>query len=62
LKVLSELLEAQRAAFRADPAAAAAYLAVGDYRAPADLDPVELAAWSTVASLLLNLDETLTKG
>ncbi len=25
-------------------------------------DPVELAAWSTVANLLLNLDETLTKG
>lgn len=61
LQWLGELLEAQRAAFQADPAAARAFLEVGDFR-PADLDPVELAAWSTVANLLLNLDEALTKG
>ncbi len=61
LQLLQHLLETQRAAFQADPAAARAFLAVGDFQAP-DLDPVELAAWSTVANLLLNLDETLTKG
>lgn len=61
LKVLQDLLEAQHAAFRADPAAARAFLEVGDFRAT-DLDPVDLAAWATVANLLLNLDETLTKG
>jgi hypothetical protein len=26
----------------------------------ASLDPVELAAWTTVTSVLLNLDETIT--
>ena len=61
LKLLGNLLEAQRTAFRANPAAARALLTVGDFQAP-DLDPVELAAWSTVASVLLNLDETITKG
>ncbi len=61
LKLLQDLLEAQRTAFQADPAAARAFLEVGDFRAT-DLDPVELAAWSSVANLLLNLDEALTKG
>jgi hypothetical protein len=28
---------------------------------PPDADPIELAAWTTVASVLLNLDETLMK-
>ena len=27
-----------------------------------DLDSVELAAWMVVANVLLNLDETITKG
>ncbi|REJ69250.1 MAG: DUF1553 domain-containing protein [Planctomycetota bacterium] len=30
--------------------------------APAEMDVVELAAWTVVANVLLNLDETLTKG
>jgi hypothetical protein len=28
---------------------------------PTTTDPVELAAWTTVANVLLNLDETLMK-
>ena len=27
-----------------------------------EIDPVELAAWTMVAQVLLNLDETITKG
>ncbi len=61
LRILRSVLEAQRALYRADPAAAQALLGVGDYRPRAADDPVELAAWSAVASLLLNLDETLNK-
>jgi len=34
---------------------------VGEMKADPALDPVELAAYSTVASTLLNLDETITK-
>jgi hypothetical protein len=36
-------------------------LAVGETKANAALDTVELAAYSTVASTLLNLDTTITK-
>ena len=29
---------------------------------PANLDPAEVAAWTAVGNVLLNLDETITKG
>ncbi len=68
LAVLTTALEQHRNEFTADPAAATAFLdsattqpeqeAAG--RDPA-LDP-ELAAWTMIANLLLNLDETVTKG
>ena len=29
---------------------------------PADLDRARLAAWTSLASVILNLDETVTKG
>lgn len=35
---------------------------VGASRPPVDVDIAELAAWTVVASTLLNLDETITKG
>jgi hypothetical protein len=47
--------------YRRDPAAAAAMTALGS-AAPADADKAELAAWTVVANVLLNLDETVTKG
>jgi len=50
-----------RAKFAADPAAAKKLLAVGHSPLPEKLDPAELAAWTTVASLVLNLDETISK-
>ena len=60
------LLEAMRAdhlrRFRADVAAAAKLLAVGESPRDASLDAAEVAAWTMVASAILNLDETLTKG
>ena len=47
--------------FRADRPGAESLLAVGESKADPALDPVELAAYATVASTLLNLDETITK-
>ncbi len=48
--------------YKKDPAAAKA-LAKGGLPEPAkDLDAAELAAWTMVANVLLNLDETITKG
>jgi hypothetical protein len=60
-RALQEFLDAQRASFRADPASAEALLGVGIAPRPADVDPVELAAWTAVCRVLLNLHETLTR-
>ena len=49
------------AAGTAAPESAAALIANAENPPPANLPPVELAAWTTVANVLLNLDETLMK-
>jgi mono/diheme cytochrome c family protein len=49
-------------AYRHDPAAAKAMAASGLSAPPAGMDVAELAAWTVVANVLLNLDETITKG
>ncbi|HYM11394.1 MAG TPA: DUF1553 domain-containing protein, partial [Bryobacterales bacterium] len=41
--------------------AALKYLSEGEHKRDESLDPTELAAYTTVASLILNLDETVTK-
>jgi mono/diheme cytochrome c family protein len=46
--------------FRKDPASAEALLSVGEFSPDARLDKTELAAYATVASILLNLDETIS--
>jgi hypothetical protein len=61
LVVLQRALARERVHFAAAPDAAARLLAVGE--APRDhaLAPVEHAAWAQVATLLLNLSETITR-
>ena len=49
------------ARFGRDRAAAEKLLAVGASPRKADLDPVELAAWTNVARVILNLHETITR-
>lgn len=61
-RILLGVLNAQLTEYRASPEAANKLLGVGDFKAREGLDPAELAAWSTLASLLLNLDETMTNG
>lgn len=60
--VLERLYQDQLARFRADAAAARKLLAVGESPCDERLDAAELAAWTIVASAILNLDETVTKG
>ena len=48
-------------AFAKEPEAAAKFLAEGESKTPADLDPAEHAAWAALCLNLMNLDETLTK-
>jgi hypothetical protein len=59
--VLMETLAAQRARYGADAQAAKKLVAVGESPVPTDLPPAELAAYTVVGNLLLNLDEVVTK-
>ncbi len=59
--VLLARLEKLRAQFTAEPAAAEKLAAVGVAARPATLDAVEHAAWTALCSLMMNLDEALSK-
>ncbi|MHB8866342.1 MAG: PSD1 and planctomycete cytochrome C domain-containing protein [Pirellulaceae bacterium] len=61
VKTMLELLDLHRGVYRADPKAAEELLKVGFAPAPADMDNVELAAWTHVARVLLNLHEAITR-
>ena len=61
IEILRGAYDKQLARFRADPAAAGRLLGVGEAIRDSQVDAGELAAWSMVASTLLNLDETVTK-
>jgi hypothetical protein len=59
--VLKSSLARLRQTYSSDEAAAKKLIAVGESKPDPALGPAELAAWTSLASLLLNLDETLTK-
>jgi hypothetical protein len=59
--VLRDLLRAQRQVYSVDRQAARKLVAVGESKHDDRFDVAELAAWTTVASTILNLDETITK-
>jgi hypothetical protein len=61
LTLLRELLEQDRAEYVVDPAAADALLSIGLAPVPEGVDRVELAAWTSVARALLNLNEVVTR-
>jgi hypothetical protein len=61
LAALGRLYRAALADYRSDPAAARRLLSVGQGPAPAEGDLAELAAWATVARVILNLNETITR-
>ena len=47
--------------FRTHPQRAKALLTVGESPVGKDLDPVELASWTTIAQMVLSMDETISK-
>ena len=59
--VLAEALSRERRRYGADEAAAVAYLASGESVRDESIPPAEHAAWSQLASLLLNLSESVTR-
>ncbi len=61
LTVLEKALHRERARYQADPVKALDFLSTGDSPRSYQQAPSEQAAWGQIASLLLNLSETLTR-
>ncbi len=61
LKTLSALFAKQLADYQKEPAAAAELLKTGTSPVAESLNKSELAAWTHVARVLLNLHETITR-
>jgi hypothetical protein len=62
LTILEQAYQGQLAGFQADEKAATELLSVGESPRDASLPAAEHAAWTMIGNLLLNLDETITKG
>jgi hypothetical protein len=60
-EILLAALEKLKESFAPDPAAAAKLLKVGESARDEKLDPIEHAAYMSLCSLILNLDEVLTR-
>jgi hypothetical protein len=61
LAVLLDVYRHSQARYRADSEAAVKLISTGESKRDETLDPVEHAAMTIVASMLLNIDETLTR-
>jgi len=61
LAILRELAKQQTTEYDRNPQTAAKLVTVGESAPDPALDKVVLAAWTTIASAMLNLDETITK-
>jgi mono/diheme cytochrome c family protein len=60
-KALSKLFLSQKQHFAKHPEDAKKLISVGESPVAQDLDPVELAAWTSVCRVVLNLHEALTR-
>lgn len=60
-ETIRQILDEATQAFTQEPAAAQEYLTIGASPRDMALPPVELAAWSAAMSVLLNLDEAISK-
>jgi hypothetical protein len=61
LGVVQASLDELIANYRTNADAAKELLAMGETRSSDQVDPAELAAWTMVVNMLMNLDEVLTK-
>ncbi|HCN77361.1 MAG TPA: hypothetical protein DIT13_09240 [Verrucomicrobiales bacterium] len=61
-ELIRQTLEQHRAAYRARVEDAKQLISQGESKPDDSLDPAELAAWTMIANLVLNLDELVTKG
>ncbi|MBI4556770.1 MAG: DUF1553 domain-containing protein [Candidatus Hydrogenedentes bacterium] len=61
IALLTELCNKHRTEFTNDKESAQKLIAVGQCPPPQDIDPIELAGWTSVARAILNMHETITK-
>lgn len=61
IEVLTQLYAKHLEQYQADPASAAQIIDVGDSPTPTDLPAAELAAWTSVARVILNLHESIVR-
>ncbi len=61
LEVIQRALARELAAFLREPDAASAYVRVGESDRDRELTPAEHAAWTTIANMILNLSEAITR-
>jgi Protein of unknown function (DUF1553)/Protein of unknown function (DUF1549)/Planctomycete cytochrome C len=61
MKLLEALLEKHRSEFKADPEGVKKLLGVGLAPAAVGVEPAELAAWTSVARVVFNLHEVMTR-
>lgn len=61
IKIVRETLQRHLDRFTADTPAAAELIAFGESQADESTNPAELAAYTLIANLILNLDETVSK-
>jgi hypothetical protein len=61
IAVLADVRARHLQQYQADPKAAEQALTAGQFKPPAEGDPAEAASWVSVARVLLNLHETITR-
>ena len=61
LEIMTSLYEKHQAEYIADPEAANALIAMGEASVAEGIEPHELASWTSVARVILNLHETITR-
>ena len=62
IKLLETIFSEQLKRFQADKAAAKKLIEIGESKPAAELDVSDLAAWTAIGNILLNVDEMITKG
>ena len=62
MQVLLITLQQRLAHYQQDPAGAKSLISIGESARDDTIGEMDLAAWTSVMSLLLNLDEAITKG
>jgi thioredoxin-like negative regulator of GroEL len=61
-EIIRQSFDKHLAAYTAKPEEAKKAISYGESKPEEKLNPAELAAWTMVANLVMNLDEVVTKG